>query len=42
MKSTKYTGKPWEAPNEDLITLCEWHHDEEHLTNTDSMKGSKK
>ena len=23
---TKYTGKPWEAPNEDLITLCQDCH----------------
>jgi len=26
----KYTGNPWEAPPQDLITLCEDCHNEEH------------
>ena len=26
----KYTGKPWEAPDDDLVTLCRFHHDEIH------------
>jgi len=26
----KYTGKPWEAPDKDLITLCKTCHEKEH------------
>ena len=34
----KYTGDPWEAPNEDLMTLCENCHREEKELRSDVEK----
>lgn len=34
----KYFGKPWEAPDDFLVTLCQGCHEyEEHLKNDDSV-----
>ena len=34
----KYTGDPWEAPNEDLITLCKECHRKTHTPEINDKK----